>query len=304
MSRIVFWSPLHGQGQTGNLHIISLIMSLLNKKKILMMQTHFAMNNLEEPLIGKSMNGVNVEESLFQDIGIDAAVMYSNMNWLTGNILESCCITFPDTSLLLLPGTETRNYETFDRDICSNLLRMIQQAENHVDVIMIDTNSGHDELSFKLMSTADVIIINLTQRKYAINKLFNEYKEVLDKYKNVFFLFGNYDKNSGYNIVNCRRKYHHYINNHNSGVIPYCSKYLDAQNQCSILDMVREGLQSRKVSGTYKTKGMIRRIFMADSGYLKESDYFFNQAYCSTMKIMNMINAADKKRMERSRICS
>lgn len=285
MSRIVFWSPLHGQGQTGNLHIISLIMSLLNKKKILMMQTHFDMNNLEEPLLGKSMANVRTGDSLFQDIGIDAAVMYSRMNRLSYNILESCCITFPNTSLLLLPGTESRNFETFDRDIASSIDKMIEHAEKFVDIVMIDTNSGYDKLSLNLMSTADVIVINLAQRKYAINKLFYEYREILDCYKNVFFLFGNYDKNSGYNIINYRRKYSKYVNKDNSGVIPYCSKYLDAQNQCNILNMVREGLHNNKIIKTYKT----------DSS--SELGYFYFQACYSSRKILNMIGAADKRIM-------
>ena len=198
MSKIVFWSPLHGQGQTSNLHIISLIMSLLHKMNVLMMQTQMSMNNLEGPLIGKSMGNIGTEEEyMFQDIGLDAAVMYSRMNMLIGDTLESCCITFPDTSLLLLPGTETKNRETFERDVSSAICRMISHAEDNVDIVMIDTNSGKDDLSAKLMSSADVIVINLTQRNYIISKFFVEYGGMLNKHKNVFFIFGNYDRYSG-----------------------------------------------------------------------------------------------------------
>lgn len=303
MSKIVFWSPLHGQGQTSNLHIISLIMSLLHKKNVLMMQTQMSMNNLEGPLLGKNIGAQDTEDSyIFQDIGLDAAVMYSQMNMLVGDILESCCITFPSTSLLLLPGTETKNRETFERDISSSICRMISHAENNVDIVMIDTNSGKDELSIKLMSSADVIVINLTQRKYILSKFFLEYGETLNKYKNVFFIFGNYDRYSGYNIINCLRKLGKYINRDNSGVIPYCTKYMDAQNDCNILRMVREGLHNSRVKDKYKLRGIIKRIIKPRYDSTNETDYFFYQTCRTTMKILNMINTRDREALiERSR---
>ena len=296
MSKIVFWSPLHGQGQTSNLHIISLIMSLLYQRSVLMMQTHISMNNLEGPLAGKYAELLSSENSyVFQDIGLDAAIMYSRMNMLMGDILESCCITFPNTSLLLLPGTETKNREIFERDIGSSINRMTIHAEDNVDIVMIDANSGMDELSIKLMSSADLIIVNLTQRQYVLNKLFLEYGEVLNKFKNIFFLFGNYDRSSGYNIINYLRKHRKYINIDNSGVIPYCTKYMDAQNDCDILSMVREGIHSAKLTDMYKFREVIKRILGLDRKSVMETDYFFREANRCVTKILNIINTADDK---------
>jgi cellulose biosynthesis protein BcsQ len=261
------------------------------------------MNNLEGPLLGKNMGTLDTEDScLFQDIGLDAAVMYSRMNMLVGNILESCCITFPNTSLLLLPGTETKNHETFERDISSAICRMISHAEDNVDIIMIDTNSGKEEISIKLMSSADVVVINLTQRKYILSKFFLEYGETLNKYKNVFFVFGNYDRYSGYNINNCLRKHRKYMNSNNTSVIPYCTKYMDAQNDSNILSMIREGLHSNIVIDKYKFRGIIKRIFNRGYDSMNETEYFFYQTCRTTMKILNMINTTGREVLvERSR---
>lgn len=288
MSKIVCWSPLHGQYQTSNLHITGLIMSLLHKKKVLMMQTQFSMNNLEGPLLGKRADTISNEGGgIFQEIGLDTAVMYSRMNMLIEDTLERCCMTFPGTSLLLLPGTETRNIETFNRDICSSVCRMIGQAEEYVDLVMIDTSSGNNDLSLKLMSSADLIIINLTQYRYVLNRFFSEYGERLAGNKNVFYLIGNYDKNSGYNIINCRRKYRKYINKDNSGVIPHCTKYMDAQNECNILGMVRDGLHYNKRI----TKGKFRLKKYS----LEETDYFFSQSSRSVMKMLNILSLNDSR---------
>lgn len=294
MSKIVFWSPLHGQGQTSNLHIISLVLSLLYKKKVLMMQTHMSMNNLEGPLVGKSMGFLDTEDSsIFQDIGLDAAVMYSRMNMLMDDILESCCVTFPNTSLLLLPGTEMKNRETYERDICSVLCRMILDAEKSVDTVMIDSDCGREGLSIRLMSLADIIVINLTQSKYVLNRFFSEYGDLLNKHKNIFYLFGNYDRNSGYNINNCLIKYRKYINKNNSGTIPYCTRYMDAQNDCDILAMARAGLSYNNMRDMAMIRDKFNGIYRTVKRTYRETDYFFYQAIQSAMKIMNMINSSD-----------
>jgi hypothetical protein len=261
-----------------------------------------SMNNLEGPLIGKSIGSIDPQEDyIFQDIGLDAAVMYSRMNMLTADTLESCCITFPDTSLLLLPGTETKNRETFERDIGSTISKMISNAEESVDIVMIDTNSGRDELSLRLMSMADLIIINLTQRKHILSKFFLEYGEIVKKYKNVFYIFGSYDRYSGYNIVNCMRRYKKYISNDNSGIIPYCTKYMDAQNDCSIINMVSEGLLSNKATEMFNFRRKLRRIISPGRAFVNETDYFFYQACRTTMKIMNIIKVKRREALlERS----
>lgn len=292
MSKIVYWSPLHGQCQTSNLHITGLIMSLFYKKRILMMQTQFAMNNLESPLIGKkSDNNSKEESSIFQEIGLDAAVMYSRMNMLNVDTLERCCMTFPGTSLLLLPGTETKNRETFNRDTLSSVCSMIDQAEECVDIVMVDVNSGNDELSLRLMSSADIIIVNLTQHRYVLNKFFAEYGEEFADRDNVFYLLGKYDKNSGYNIANCRRKYKQFIHKSNSGVIPYCTKYMDALNECNIMRMVKEGI--------HLNKRLVNSKFKFNLNTQEETDYFFSQSHGSTARILSMLSLAEVKSFAR-----
>ena len=67
---------------------------------------------------------------------------------------------------------------------------MIENAEKYVDVVMVDANCGDDEMSFRLMEEADVIIVNLTQKEYAIRRLFTGYGELLDKHKIYFICLG------------------------------------------------------------------------------------------------------------------
>lgn len=298
MSIVLFWSPFHGQGQTSNLHAIALCASYIYGKSVLLMQTQFDKNNFESPLIGQNIDKRQTfDNPLFQDIGLDMAVTYSNMNRLTRNVLESCCISFADNSLLLLPGTESKNRESFDRDIAKAVGRMIKKADEYFDLLLIDANSGEDSLSLKLMALADLIIVNFAQRRYVLDKLFSEYGEFfLDK--RVFYLFGNYDDSSAYNIANCRRKYRKYIKKNNSGVIPYSTRYLDAQNEGAVFNFMQRGLYGYQTQKPGGRPGL--RRFFASKEILEETRYFFSMIMLTTGRLLQVLqnNAADSLQEE------
>lgn len=297
MSKILFWSPYHGLGQTSNIHVTAAIISMLYKKSVLLMQTHFKCNNLESPLIGCSMDKGSENDELFQGIGLDMAVTYSNMSKLNRKNLESCCLTFPSSSLLLLPGSEIRNKETYDRDVGRSVNYLIRDADKLVDFVMIDANSGNDELSMKLIDLADLLVINLAQRRYVLERFFKEYGEYFLNKTNVFYLFGDYDDNSSYNINNFRRKYRKYINTGNSGVIPYCTKYMDVQNESDVLSFILKGLQSSSRKGLGHILYQLPRIVWKDRYEQEETDYFFHRARLSTEKMYGLLNESAKKEL-------
>jgi cellulose biosynthesis protein BcsQ len=289
MSKILFWSPLHGQGQTSNLHATAFVMGMLHHKHVLMMQTHFSGNNLESPLVGQNVSKCADGNTLFEDTGLDMAVTFSNMNKLNRTMLENCCFTFPNTSLLLLPGTEMKSRETFERDIGKAVSRVIRDADECVDMVMIDSNSGDDKLSFRLMAMADLVVINLTQHRYIIDKFFMEYRERFADLKKVFFLFGDYDDNSSFNINNFRRKYGKYINTDNSGVIPYCTRFMDAQNESDVVEFMRDGLYAAESGAMDELSNRMKRAFLPGKYPPEETDYFFRHSRLSTEKMMDIL---------------
>jgi hypothetical protein len=258
------------------------------------MQTHFKNNNLESPLVGFNVDKEINNNEIFHGIGLDMAVTYSNMKRLTEKTLWSCCLT-PTKSLLLLPGTETRNRETYDRDIGRSVSHLIKDADEFVDFVMIDANSGNDELSIKLMDLADLIVINLTQRRYVLDKFFNDYGErFLDK-ANVFYLFGDYDDNSSYNINNCRMKYSKYIKRSNSEVMPYCTKYLDALNESNVIKFMQEGLKKKNNRGTQHLLYYIGKYTRGHGFDQEETDYFFHKSLLSAEKMLGLLHRSIRK---------
>ncbi len=302
MSKILFWSPLHGQGQTSNLHVTACIMSMLHKKRVLIMQTHFAGNNLESPLVGQNTDKYNVDNmGLFQDIGLDTAVTYSKMNQLNSNILESCCFSFPETKLLLLPGTKTKNRETFERDIEKSVSRVIRTANKCIDMVLIDADSTEEKLSFHLMEQADLIVINLSQHRYVLEQFFMRYGDRFLNNNKVFYLFGDYDDNSSYNINNCRRKYNKFVTAANSGVIPYCTQFMDAQNESRIISFMQIGLHLRRENDLKKVYYSMKTAFWYDKKSGAENQYFFHRSKLAVDKMLQILQISDtyKARLEK-----
>ena len=108
MSKIIFWSPVHGQTRTtSNILAISLLAGLSYHQKVLLTQTQFHYNNLEAPLVGSNSSHISsqISKDFFLDVGLDAVMRNFKASQLTKDEIENCCITWPEINLSLLPGT-------------------------------------------------------------------------------------------------------------------------------------------------------------------------------------------------------
>ena len=270
--KVLFWAPVHGQaGNTSNLLAIALITGIYFRKKGLITQTHFGFNNLEAPLLEANADNKQYKK-FFRDIGIDALARNFKMERLSREWLDYCCADIINTNMTLLPGTTQTVRESFDYEMDLIMLPLIKVIETYVGNIFIDVCSGRNPLSMKLMEEADIVVINLSQNKNIIDLFFENYKDLIPK--KVFYLIGNYDYRSKYNLSNIRRRYPGYINSKNSGVIPYNTGYRDSQIDGKIVDFIRTNLLCNKTDPNY---------------------YFIQKAIRSTEKILRLVGVVVEK---------
>lgn len=242
--KIVFWSPYHGQaGTTSNILAISLIAGMVNKKRVILTQTQFDMNNLEAPLVGANSKN---KESLeyFRGTGIDALLRSYKASPLSLSDIENCCISFEGTNLSLLPGSSKTNKIHFDTEMENSIRGLFSHIEKFYDIIFVDVSSGVSPLSVKIIKQCDLLVINLSQNIGVVNNyLANPVEGIKGE---VFYLFGNYDPNSKYNLSNLRRKNLKKIDKNGSGAVPYNTSFLDAQNDGVVIDFLRDNLRTSK----------------------------------------------------------
>jgi len=213
--------------------------------KALLVQTHFCLNNLERSLIGYQRD----PDSLI-DIGIDELARSPKLANLDKETIYNCSINALK-NLHLLPGT-LRHREDYERSTAPKLNRIVTSAEKFYDIIFIDTNAGNSQTSMDMLHAADLIVVNLSQNIFVIDKYFEDYNFDPDK---TFYLIGDYEKDSKYNLFNLKSKYE-FFNNKNIGVIPHCVFYKDAQSSENALRFIRSNIDCNKGPNAYFIKAI------------------------------------------------
>lgn len=248
--KIVFWAPVHGQTrQSSNMLAIALNMVLREQKRLMLTQTQFRMNDLEDAIVGRA--GIKeIKEQFYQDMGIDSLIRCIKRKRLEKADVENCCVQLSqDAEMVLLPGSQSGNYEVYYETFRELIVMVLEEAEKYYDVVMVDTNPGLDQINKKLFQAADVVVVNLSQNMGVVDSYFNEIPEELSG-KNVFYLFGSYLTDSSYNLKNLRLKYRE-LNKKNSGVVPVNVGFMDAISGGRVKDFFEENLECEQGDANY-----------------------------------------------------
>jgi len=181
--------------------------------------THYNLNNLERPLLGNVENG-----DFFRDTGLDACIRHFKSGSITGENVSDCSIKISD-NLYLMAGTKNSSREGYESRIVKNMItHIIGVIEEFYDLVLVDTNSGNNEYSMRIIDECDMVIVSLRQDRYLLDSFF---ENVGFDTKKIFYLFGDYDTDSKYSLTNLKLIYRK-IKRNNSGVIPHNSRYKDA----------------------------------------------------------------------------
>lgn len=237
--KITFWSNAHGQsGTTSNLLAVAVMSTLLHQNKNMVIQTHFNLNNLE----GSMVSALKADREFFMELGIDALTRYIKSAPLDEEVIESCSISLLNKQLNLLPGTAKYNRKIYENDVSKTITGILHAASKCHDLVFIDTKSGINDLSMKIMKDSDIVVVCLNQNK----SILEEYANISEiRNKKVFYLIGNYDYNSRYNLHNLRKSFS-WLRNSNSAIIPYNTEYRDAQSDGQVIQFILKNMDCDK----------------------------------------------------------
>ena len=243
--KIAFWAPVHGQTrQSSNMLAVSFVSAMRENIGILMTQTQYRMNDLEDAAVGRTSVKA-MRERFYQDMGIDAVSRCIKRKQLERNDLENCCIKIlPDSELMLLPGSKSGSYGVHCEALHEIMPYILREAERYFEYVLIDTNPGMDCISQKMIDIADVVVVNLSQNMGVVAPFFRDFPEIL-KMKRVFYLFGSYLADSCYNLHNIRFRYER-INRKNSGVIPLNIGFMDAISNGRVMDFFATNMECER----------------------------------------------------------
>ena len=229
--KVAFWSNLHGQnGTTSNMLATSIMSVLLHNSKVFLGQTHYNLNNLEAPLFTVSNND---KKTYFMNIGIDALVRAIKSTYLDKEIIENSTLSYMNRKLVLLPSTVKSNEKIYEEDLDKTIISILQVVEKYHDIVFLDINTRLNDISNKILDDVDYVVVNLSQNLSVLNDYEENFLGEFKK-KNIIYIFGNYNPDSTYSLVNLRKSFT-WLKSKNVGLIPYNIEFMDSMSDGKII---------------------------------------------------------------------
>ncbi len=270
--KIAFWSNAHGKnGVTSNLACISVMEILEQKRKNLLLENHFNINNLET-VLNQSMarNKLN-EYNFYNQKGIEHLIRKLHSGYSMGtaaslkNAVSNSVMTFMGDRMHYLPQNYLMNQEVFDYEFNQVVNPMFQLLEEFCDTVYIDTAVGNTLSSKIILEESDLIAVNLSQNSYILEDFFEHYQSLMKK---SVYLLGNYTPESKYTKAYIMRKYQ--IPRNKIAVIPYNVQFKDAVTSGSLIAFLNKNYQcGRKSENYYFIREVKKAVAMIESHRVK-----------------------------------
>ena len=222
--KIVFCNQYGGQtGTSANLACIASYFGLHRDDSVVMMQTLYDKNHLDEAFFQGNRQSVE-----FGDCGIDTLTRMIKSERINKEMIYSCLMELIPKHLYLLPGTLWSNVDLYQNVITPALNYCMNAINQQFMLTIIDLGTITSNESNRILEQADVIVMNLSQNQKVIQESISIFNA-----SHVFYLIGNYDLYSKYNIQYIHRTYHIPMNQ--IGIIPYNSMFRDAYSDGEVI---------------------------------------------------------------------
>ena len=246
--KIVFWGGNASRtGTTSNMLLMALSTAQMYQYKTLLMQCRHSLRPMEDALTaGKHQNRIQEEYSYFHNMGMDYLIQKSKMGELDEETMEQVFVPVWKDRIFYVPSSEKINKEVFEKNLLFHIRTITSMADRSADFTYFDAGSSKGALTDKIMEEADLIVVTFPQNPEVLDLFFSERHLNQEK---MFYLIGNYDYNSSYNVKNIRRIYR--IPKTKIGVVPYNVRFQNACYQGKLTRFVKNSLRCKELDGNY-----------------------------------------------------
>lgn len=240
--KLLFCSPYSGQvGTTANLSAIATSLALNHRFKLFLMQAQYETNYLDHGFLGERRQELDVQEN-----GIDSLVRMIKSEPITKEMIDSCSVNLYQNRLHLLPSTAQNNLAMYETLIQPMLIYCMNAIQVHYDITCVDLGRVTDWKRNRMLDQADVIVLNLSQNHCV---LADSFRMDFGYQHKIFYVIGNYDPVSKYNLNYIHKKYK--VPLRSIGVIPYNSMFRDACSDGNIVKLMMQINESTKDEMNY-----------------------------------------------------
>ncbi len=244
---VSFWAMDNGQSaSTTNMLAMSLALSLKYKLKTLVTHTKYGETRLENSLL-KDLD--TYTESAISGYGLGPLIRLQKNGLLNSENYTNYTIPLiRDMRYDLLIGAENQHLELGELESYEKtLLNVLELAGANYDMVFVDVSSGEENrLSKKLLDMSDIIVANMNQSTYSIDRVVNS--KLLDGRENVLYCLGRYEDKIKASRKNIERRY----KLKNLLTVPYNPMLIDVINNGSILEYFgRNIIEDKKIKSEF-----------------------------------------------------
>lgn len=242
--KIVFWSPVPGQGHvTSSLLALATYFATAKRCKVNVISTNYGNHGIQTPFVGYQKDEVLMHSA--SHFGMDALFRAAKGDRLTKEAIEDAAISLSE-KLSIFPMATSASRSVLMNTLAETYEKIVQSMSIHCDYVFIDTQGGASAINQKILASADVIVVCLNQNRATINSYFEQFDF---KSKRVFILLTDYDRDQAVSMKNIRKRYKT-LSSANSAVIPHCSGFSDALNEGKLFPwmVVNKGCTQKDVN--------------------------------------------------------
>ncbi len=265
--KIAFWSNVRGQcGTTLHLTSIAVVQALYDKKRVVMLENHDHIMNIESCLVRKENMDVVKENNVYGYSAYGLENLLQNIETVSteqeASLIRRCSQTYAHGRLYYLPHGYLKNRDVLDYHFENKLTYLLHKLEEHFDAVYIDTFAAESSSTEGILKNADVVVVNLNQNREVLSHFFRNFSSLRNR---SIFLLGNYYPCRQNSIYEIRRRYQ--IPEDRLYAIPFCMEAAEAESEGCLANFIGRNLMEPSVSN----RDFMYSIYNAYKGILSYS---------------------------------
>ena len=238
---------------------VSAMASLIDNEKVIAIQGGCGPRKIDFGFSTAKVNSVMKEDfGYYNSRGIDQIITRAISSELTTEHMWDNFVHVPKSRLFFLPASRKCIDELLFEDMNCSIEYILKVLDKMQEKIFISTDCGRGEISDKILSKADMVIICIGQRPHSISRDILEDTDIMNK---AVFVITDYESSSRYNIGNIRRKYN--LNPQRIFYMPHNEGFKDAVCEGKTYDFIKKNLLVKPEHDNYEFINMIRKLSVA-----------------------------------------
>ncbi len=223
--KIAFWSEQEKAGTTFNMAAVACAAVMLYPISVAVLAGGYEDDDLENRFCYSEKTEGNRKPQMlaaeeceyFVATGLDFLLRQSDNEELTEQMIKQNMKQVVPERLYCLPGGKRQYAGWWDKEeVFGKMERIEQKLENYFDVVFIDCGCRRDDFTRRMLEQADICVLNMHQEEELIDHYYRSRIRLRGK---VFFLVGNYFRESVYSRANLEKIYR--LDEKILGAIPY-----------------------------------------------------------------------------------